>query len=309
MRKIIVIITLFVLTATTAHSQYYMDYGVSVGASNYLGDIGGGDGIARPWLLDMKFIYSRWVAGGFFRYKFNSFVGAKASINYVRLFGDDSYSINPGRRGRNLSFRNDMFEGEIHAEFYVYKANDVGGTGKYRTDFNLYLFGGAGMFYSNPQGELNDIWYDLQPLETEGVSYSKFNFSLPLGFGFYYTLHRKYRLGLEFGWKATFTDYIDDVSTEYVLHEDPTTAALSDKSSIELTDQINSEYVGDLPTPSPTTYIPGRKRGDSSNDDSYMTATVNFSWVLRGKSKFYRSKNNWLFGKKKRKRRKSRAKF
>jgi hypothetical protein len=40
-----------------------------------------------------------------------------------------------------------------------------------------------------------------------------------------------------------------------------------------------------------------------------MTATVNFSWAIRGRSKFYKSKHSWVLGKKKRRRRKSRAKF
>jgi hypothetical protein len=203
-----------------------------------------------------------------------------------------------------------MIEAAGHLEVYLYKVNDVGGTGRYSSDFNLYLFGGVGAFYSNPKGELDGQWYSLQPLQTEGVKYSKFNFAIPAGIGFYYTINRKYRLGLEASWRTTFTDYIDDVSDKYVVHTDPLTAQLANKTNQELITEIHLDNP-DLNNGSPqvTTYNPGKKRGDPEHNDSYATVTVNFSWAIRGRSKFYRAKNSWVLGKKKRKRRKSRAKF
>ena len=40
-----------------------------------------------------------------------------------------------------------------------------------------------------------------------------------MGFGFFFTFKRQHRIGLEFGWRLTFTDYMDDISTEYVSDE------------------------------------------------------------------------------------------
>lgn len=310
MQKVLVTVFLSILTYFSAYSQYYVDYGFSVGASNYLGEMGGGIGERRGGLADMKLNYTRWNLGGFYRYRISNRFGLKGTLNYVRLSGDDSETLNPNRRGRNLNFKNDMIEAAGHLELYLYKVNDVGGTGRYSSDFNLYLFGGVGAFYSNPKGELNGEWYALQPLQTEGVSYSKFNFAIPAGIGFYYTINRKYRLGLEASWRTTFTDYIDDVSDKYVLHTDPLTAKLANKTNQELITEIHLDNP-DLNNGSPqvTTYQPGRKRGDPEHNDSYATVTVNFSWAIRGRSKFYRAKNSWVLGKKKRKRRKSRAKF
>ncbi len=310
MQKVLVTVFLSILTYFSAYSQYYVDYGFSVGASNYLGEMGGGIGERRGGLADMKLNYTRWNLGGFYRYRISNRFGLKGTLNYVRLSGNDSETLNPNRRGRNLNFKNDMIEAAGHLELYLYKVNDVGGTGRYSSDFNLYLFGGVGAFYSNPKGELNGEWYALQPLQTEGVSYSKFNFAIPAGIGFYYTINRKYRLGLEASWRTTFTDYIDDVSDKYVLHTDPLTAKLANKTNQELITEIHLDNP-DLNNGSPqvTTYQPGRKRGDPEHNDSYATVTVNFSWAIRGRSKFYRAKNSWVLGKKKRKRRKSRAKF
>jgi hypothetical protein len=310
MQKVLVTLFLSTVLSLSAYAQYYVDYGFSVGASNYLGEIGGGIGERRGGLADMKLNYTRWNLGGFYRYRISNRFGVKGTLNYIRLSGDDSKTLNPARRGRNLNFKNDMIEAAGHLEVYLYKVNDVGGTGRYSSDFNLYLFGGVGAFYSNPKGELDGQWYSLQPLQTEGVKYSKFNFAIPAGIGFYYTINRKYRLGLEASWRTTFTDYIDDVSDKYVVHTDPLTAQLANKTNQELITEIHLDNP-DLNNGSPqvTTYNPGKKRGDPEHNDSYATVTVNFSWAIRGRSKFYRAKNSWVLGKKKRKRRKSRAKF
>ena len=304
MRKLLLTLVFALIVTLSGYSQYYVDYGFSVGATNYLGDIGGGDGTRRGFVSDMKLNATRWTLGGFYRYRISPKIGVKASLNYIRIGGDDAKTTNPGRKGRNLNFKNDMFELLVNGEFYVYKVNDVGKTGRYRTDFNLYVFGGVGLFYSNPRGQTDGgDWVSLKPLQTEGASYSSFNLALPLGLGFYYTLNRKYRLGMEIGWRTTFTDYIDDVSTVYVNNYD----GISNKSNQAVIDGI--EPVDGQPMPSVTTYAPGKKRGDPEHNDSYMTATINFSWAIRGRSKFYRAKHSWVLGKNKRRRRKSRAKF
>jgi hypothetical protein len=298
------------MSSLGGYGQYYVDYGISAGVSNYLGEIGGGQGNRRDGFVDMKLNYSRWTLGGFYRYRISNKFGVKGSLNYIRLSGDDAKTENPGRRGRNLNFKNDMFEALVNGELYIYKVNDVGRTGRYSTDFNLYFLAGVGLFYSNPKGQLPDgSWVALQPLQTEGVAYKKLNFTIPLGIGFYYTIDRKYRLGMELSWRTTFTDYIDDVSSTYVYHADPLTAALADKSNPSLSAQIREENPDAELLPYASTYQPGKKRGDPEHDDAYATATINFSWAIRGRSKFYRAKHSWVLGKKKRRRRKSRAKF
>lgn len=303
MQKIFLTIIAVLTLSFGAYSQYRIDYGISLGASNYLGEMGGGIGEGRSGLADMKLDYTRWTIGGFYRYRFSNKFAVKGSLNYIRLSGDDSKTLNPARRARNLNFKNDMFELDAHLEFYLYKVNDVGGTGRYTSDFNLYIFGGVGAFYSNPMGQdVSGEWISLRPLKTEGVDYSPINFSIPAGLGFYYTIQRKYRLGLEIGWRTTFTDYIDDVSKTYANDYD----GISNKTTPALLNEINKENDTKL---LPTNFGKGNRRGDPSNNDSYATVNVNFSWAIRGRSNFYKSKNSWLLGKNKRKRRKSRAKF
>ena len=304
MRKLLLTLVFALIVSLTGYSQYNVDYGVSAGASSYLGEFGGGEGTRRDFIVDMKLNYTRWTVGGFYRYRLSPKIALKASLNYIRLSGDDAKTDNPERRGRNLNFKNDMFEFLVNGEFYVYKVNDVGRTGRYSTDFNLYIFGGVGMFYSNPKGQSSEggEWVSLKPLQTEGKSYSSLNLAIPLGIGFYYTIQRKYRLGLELGWRTTFTDYIDDASSVYANGP----GGIGNNTSQDLLDEINAENGTELLE---EYYDVGDKRGDDSHNDSYMTATVNFSWAIRGRSKFYKAKHSWVLGKKKRRRRKSRAKF
>ena len=305
MRKLIIAFIFTLITSVSGYSQYYIDYGVSAGASNYLGEFGGGEGKGRGFVADMEFSFTRWTIGGFYRYRLSPKIALKGSLNYIRLSGDDKKSDNPGRRGRNLNFKNDMFELLVNGEYYLFKVNDVGGTGRYRADFNLYLFGGVGAFYSSPKGQnVSGDWVSLRGLNSEGVSYSAINLTLPLGMGFYYTIDRKYRIGMEVGWRTTFTDYIDDASTVYANNPD----GITNKSDQTTLDEINSEVYPGEPGLLPTNYDIGSKRGDPSQNDSYFTMTVNFSWAIRGRSKFYKAKYSWIHGNKRRSRR-SRPKF
>ncbi|MCB0409602.1 MAG: hypothetical protein KDD29_05245 [Flavobacteriales bacterium] len=306
MRKLLFIIALMLSISFTGYSQYYVDYGISAGASNYLGEMGGGAGTRRSGIADMKLDYTKWALGGFYRYRMSNRFAVKGFLNYIRISGDDSKTLNPARRARNLNFKNDMFELGANFEMYVYRVNDVGRTGRYSTDFNLYLFGGVAAFYSNPKGQKDSgEWVSLRPLQTEGVAYSTINFSIPAGLGFYYTINRKYRLGMEVGWRTTFTDYIDDASDKYISNYD----GISNKTNQDVIDEVNLTLDPSEKPLSTKAFEIGDKRGDPEHNDSYLTATVNFSWAIRGRSKFYRSKHNWVLGKNKRRRRKSRAKF
>ena len=113
---------------------------------------------------------------------------------------------------------------------------------------------------------------------------------------------------MEVGWRTTFTDYIDDASTVYANNYD----GISNKTDQALLNEINTENgfkPGDKEYLQPGHFDAGSKRGDPDHKDAYATVTINYSWAIRGRSKFYRSHHNWVLGKKRRRRRKSRAKF
>lgn len=304
MKKIFTFLVVLFL-ATGVKAQWLWDYGFSLGVSNYLGDIGGKEKTRRDFVADMKMAKTRWNFGGFARYKLNQKVSVKLALDYLRIEGDDKLSSNPARNARNLNFRNDMFDLALTGQLFIYEDNDLGNTYRYRNGFRAYLFAGVGCFYSNPKANVNGDWVKLRPLHTEGVTYSPVGINIPMGIGFYFTFQKKHRIGYEFNYRTTFTDYLDDISGNYP--EDPSMSGDPSLSlrTYELNPVITKENVGLYKS-----HDWGQKRGDKTHKDAYMTMSLSYSYVLRGKSSFYRGRYGHFFGKRKRgKIRKIRAKF
>jgi hypothetical protein len=125
-------------------------------------------------------------------------------------------------------------------------------------------------------------------------------------------------------WRTAFTDYLDDVSSIYA---DP--ATLPNATAIALADRTDHAAANAFGAANPDygvgfgnnfgygTWVDEdgnqrfNKRGDPSHNDSYITTSVEFSYVYRGKSSIYKSKYGNIFKGKHRggKRRKVRAKF
>src|SRR5690242_3815838 len=102
-RQFIILFPLSLVPVTFCYSQkgYRFEFGVMTGISNYLGEIGGREKSARPFIMDLKLAKTRWNEGLYIRYKFHPVLAAKFAVNYLRISGDDKLSTNPPRRYRN----------------------------------------------------------------------------------------------------------------------------------------------------------------------------------------------------------------
>lgn len=270
----------------------YTTLGVNAMAAGYYGDVTPGPSILST---DPKLI--RYNVGIFGQRKFFPNWSARVSVSYGRLVGDDAQSAKPleaedaGRWERNLSFRNDIKELSAVA-VYDLKANH--NAFFKRPEFTPYIFAGLAVFHHNPKafyagGLLETGWYELQPLQTEGVKYSKVQFSVPFGFGARFRLNQNFDLGFEVGWRPTFTDYLDDVSTKYADKGDLNAAhgkeawVLADRS-IELPDFAGNQttVIGSDGQPYPATYIsgPGMQRGDHTRNDWYVLTGFTLNYIL-----------------------------
>jgi hypothetical protein len=328
MRKLL-LFAVITLAPLIGKAQYYWDFGGGVGAANILGDMGGKELTRRDFVADLKFKETRQAFNGFARYKVAQSFSIKAGINYQCLRGADSLSSNPGRYYRNLSFRNQTWEAAATCQYYFYEVNDLGHTYRYKDNFRAYIGLGVGAMYHNPKAWLVDPvyapggdWIKLRPLMTENHSYTKITMTIPAELGFYFTVNKHYRIGWNLCWRTTFTDYLDDVSTQYA---DP--ATLSSPLAVIMSDRTDhakaNQYGSTLTPPQPGwgnnfgygTYTDANgtqhfnKRGDPSHNDSFITSNVEFSYVIRGKSSLYRSHYSSLFGHSRGKHRKVRAKF
>lgn len=310
------------LLADEASAQYRWDFGVNLGASNYLGEIGGQEGTRRDFVFDMKLNRTQYVFGGFARYRVSPTLAINGGINYGRIRGNDFNSKNPARVARNLSFRNNILEFSTRAEITLFYDNDAGGRGYYNPDFRVYAFGGVGVFHHNPRAryygpleEFDGELVDLRPLKTEGVEYSNWQFTLPVGLGVYFTFMKRHRFGWELGYRTTFTDYLDDVSTTFPSEDRLSTD--NRQLAIEMSNRTNAESLANArelaiefgqDIPNAGSFDVGEKRGDATNNDGYLFTQFSYSYVLKGKSSFYKARYSYI-KKKNRKKRKTRAKF
>ncbi len=291
----------------------YAFVGANVNAGNYYGDLAP---LARAASSDISFTRPGFgVYGG---YKFHHSAAIRAGLNWVRLYGDD-FSSDPSnvedglsRYARNLSFRNDIKEFQLGLEIYLLPNH--GGSNQ-RMPINAYLFVGGAVFLHEPMAKVPEFdyqtdingtvaapqageWVKLRPLQTEGVSYSNVEFSIPLALGAKMRIPRTdFDIGLEFGFRYLFTDRIDDVSDSYVgldQFADPLARILSDRSaesiSVRSGDNRDLSGLGISNSSShgfySSSYIgagyDGAVRGNPDNNDQMFITQLKLTYHISG---------------------------
>lgn len=249
---------------------------IHLGASNFLGDLGGSKDIGSYGLKDFDLQSTRGVFGAGYSHRLAERFNVKGNLYFGWIGGDDIWTGQVNRNVRNLHFRSILFELSAQAEVYLTLQNTGKNWGRRRSSrmpVSSYLFVGVGGAYTNPKGKYTDgNWYALQPLHTEGQGlvdtrkeYSKFAFAIPFGIGCKYDINRKYSLGFEYGMRWTNSDYMDDVSTTY-FDPEAIRAASGDIAAYFSNPADQTDGAIALQTK------PGQQRGNPMNKDSYMFA-------------------------------------
>ncbi len=269
--RILIFCLLSLAFCTFNHINAQSEVGVALGVSTYQGDL-------APDNIQGSFGNLHASFGGFYRYNFNNYFAAKLGINYGRLSSDDAKSEAEAKKRRNLSFRSDIIEFGLTAEFNVlgYQAYN------YTRVFSPYVFVGIAGFKYNPKAFYDNQWIELQPLSTEGQGlaeypereeYKLIELSIPIGLGVKYALTDQWNIGLEAGFRKTFTDYIDDVSTTYVGRD--VLVASRGELSANIANRTG-EYLGT----EPIDVQEGTQRGNAENNDTYIIAQLFISFNI-----------------------------
>jgi hypothetical protein len=283
--------------------KYKREIFVSVGTSNFLGDLGGQKGNGKDYSpADLNFSQSRTAFAVGARYKLKRAVNVSAKFSYLSVKGDDAKTDNIYRNNRNLNFKSNIYELAVRAEV-GYQSTKRGGSrygvrrnyGRMKNiTHNLYGFVGLGAFYFNPMGKDKEgNWVALRPLHTEGQGlpggpkqYSNFSMNIMAGAYYKVTINKIWSVGVEFCYRKTFTDYIDDVGSRYY---DPGAlrAAYGDKA-VEMADPSLGKIPG---ASSPDANGLAAQRGDTQKD-TYMSleVTVGYTFKKARKSARLRSK-------------------
>jgi hypothetical protein len=305
----------------------YNTLGLSLNALNYYGDLA-----PRPSRFSTDISFTRPAVGLTFSHRFGPRYSVTSSFMYGTLKGADSESADAGdtsnglyRAQRNLSFRNRIKEISVVASLDLFPNM---ATYISRVKWTPYAFAGVAAFLHNPQAlapatDLNGIplaeagqWVNLQSLGTEGQkatldegdvnygikSYKKLQVAIPFGIGVRFRLNEVFDLAAELGFRYTFTDYLDDVSQNYVdlgvFGDNELAKAMSYRSNEAVNPaQLKSTPVRNGDGGENVSYNllsgygqehPDNMRGSKNDKDTYMVTTIRLTYIL-GKT-FHRAK-------------------
>jgi len=229
------------------------EYGGWIGISQYYGD------------LNTSFSMKDLRPGGglYYKYVLGEYIQLRGGANFGMIAFEDANSSKTYQLARNLSFRSILIEVAGVVEFNFRRFEP----GHKRYTSTPYLALGLSFVYFNPQARFNDQWVNLNDLGTEGQQigdltgrspYSKIQPAIPIGIGYKYYVGNNYTVGVEAMYRFVFTDYIDDVSTQFVndniLGNGTPTELLGDRSG-----EVGQE-IGEA----------GRQRGNSVDNDAFV---------------------------------------
>jgi hypothetical protein len=253
---------------------------LNVGPTGFLGELGGRDMIGKDYsMADLDLKSTTFNVGFSYRYRFKPYFATSTNFNIGMIKGDDKQTLEYARNARNLNFKSTIISLYQRIEMMLYfkesfghKYNFKGLKGKKNNNEQIYIFSGIGLTYFEPKGNYYGQWVKLRPLHTEGQGfpgrpkeYLPITVIIPTGIGMRYSLARMWRLGIEFTYFKTFTDYMDDVSTtgfdtDLLLEKyGPESAYLSNPAE---TEQYKAWFAN------------GQQRGDARQKDAYLFANI-----------------------------------
>ncbi len=179
---------------------------VFVGVTNYQGDL-------QQKIFEVK--NAKPVIGASISYLLLDNIAIRSGLNFAVVSADDIYN-SERNKSRNLNFTSNIYEGYLGAEYYLKSLHNY--------YFTPYIFAGLAFYHFNPvTKDSAGVKQYLAGLNTEGqgftpgkLKYNLFQFCIPFGGGIKYSVNENFHLGIEFGIRKLFTDYLDDVSGTYV---------------------------------------------------------------------------------------------
>jgi hypothetical protein len=265
-----------VLTDITKH----WEINGTIGANEFFGDLGGNNGIGKPFIKDYTFKTVRPLVGLSASYHVKKWLAVNGGFNFTIVSAADS--ILPANSSgderwrwyRNLSFRSKILEGYVSGTIYPVMM--------FTKDRELHAFEpfvgfGIGVFHFNPQTQYDGSWVDLKPLRLEGEGMKEYpnskpykltQFYIPIDIGLKCYINNTFAISGGFTFRHTFTDYIDDVHGAYV---DP--AVFDEYLSPDQANLAKQLYSRSL---TPWKVKPGVDRSSNKANDTY----VNFFLTL-----------------------------
>jgi hypothetical protein len=270
-------------------SAVVFEVGAHFGVMNSLTDLGGKKGPGKNFIKDLRWKTAKPSYGVYIMANYLDKICLRLEGTFGQVVGYDSIlkkvaSTSTGRYERNLSFKSKISELELALEIHPLMFRDFGDDDP--PLLSPYGVIGAGVYSFDPQAQLNGQWYALQPLHLEGQGFKEYpdrkNYQLTqlniiAGMGLKYQVSPLLNARLEFVHRFLSTDYLDDVSTDFI---DPAlfyNYLPANKAAIA--EQLYNRK-GELPDDG----VQVNQRGDPKDKDAYFTIQVKVGLTL-GRSK------------------------
>jgi outer membrane protein OmpA-like peptidoglycan-associated protein/opacity protein-like surface antigen len=240
------------MPANTLGRSSNFSISAGIGIANYFGDL----------MEYNRFFsqpgYSFSIGAG---YAFSNNFSLRLDAGAQQVHAADSKNKGQQYRERNLSFKSNVYDVSLSAEYTLFNIN--------RYKISPFLSAGVGMMFFNPFA--NDAAGNkqfLRELGTEGQGlaaypdrkiYSKSAIEFPLGIGFKIAASQKITLKFEFNYRITGTDYLDDVSFN----------GYPDKALLDARNPVTSAFTYRGPGPYPANL--NLPRGNPKDKDGYYT--------------------------------------
>ena len=264
MKQIIFCLTLTLLFFAVSAQKFHAD--LFAGIANYQGDLQGkrltlnqsqpAIGMGASYDLTNKFIL-------------------RTGFTYGKVAGNDKKNTTAkGIEFRNLNFKSVVTELHLALEYNLLDLS-------YR-DLSPYAFAGVAAYHFNPYTtDVSGNKAFLKPLSTEGQGLAEYpdrkpynltQFAIPFGAGLKFMVTDNLQVGLEIGLRKLFTDYLDDVSMNYV--DSATLFNARGAQSVDLA------YRGDEVGGGSTYPAEGAQRGNPKYKDWYYFSGLRISYRL-----------------------------
>lgn len=272
--------------------------GVNFGLSDLWGDVGT-QGVLDHYANKRYWQKPHFMGGIMMRYSGHPALAFRANINYGTLYATDEWNIDKAedaqsieddayqRYLRNQDARANVWEGTFMVEIAPLRWNSESKMAQ--RAMQPYVAFGAGGFHFRPQTSLIDRntgykrWVYTKELRLEGegipnsgaVETSLWQVCVPLGAGLRWDIGNDMFIGVEYLYRLTTTDRLDNVSSFY-LSEDYYDRYLSPEDAAVAKEVYDKSWYIEPSVEN----APGTPRGNKDVLDGYSTFSIQFIYRL-----------------------------
>ncbi|MBS1772789.1 MAG: outer membrane beta-barrel protein [Bacteroidetes bacterium] len=286
--------------------------GTNFGMTDLWGDVGT-QSVVDHYSNGKYFDKPCFMGGLFGRFTPHPSVGFRLGINYGTLYATDAWNEDKAKKAksieddafqrylRNQDIKSNVWEGTFQFELFPFRANSESRSAMRR--WQPYLTFGVGVFHYKPyssfidRGTLAKKWVAVDDLHLEGEGFehdkatptyaekTKFwQVNVPAGLGLRFDASDKISWGIEYLYRFTFTDRLDNVSGDYVSDEYLERYLTPEKAAVAK-EMADKQWAVDPGAKAQ----PWTKRGNKDDKDGYSTISIMLIY------KFQTNKTPWWY--------------